>query len=254
MTRPQDEEFSWKNIMRVYGKNPVLERLKTNPKSIRKICLQEGFSEASYVRKKAQKWGLQVFMVPKSKLLKIARNHNTQGILAEIGEYPYVPFDEVIDNTLRKKKCIIFIDGLNDPQNLGAIIRSVACLGNYAIVLPTHGSVSITEAVLRVASGGENYLEISLVKNLSNAIKQAKKEGFQIVGTTLKKGESLGAFKFPYPLGLVIGSEQKGVRDIIKRQLDYELTIPMAHDSIMFNVAVAAAVICYEITKQKNQK
>ncbi len=240
--------------MKLFGKNPVIERLRFNPSSIRKIYIQQGFGDSSYIRKKAKQWGIPVFTVPKSKMLKIGRNTNTQGVLVDTEDFVYVPYDELLESAFKKKRCPIFLDGLNDPQNFGAIIRSLACLGKFALVIPTHGSVGITESVLRVASGGDNYVPVSKVANLKNAIKLAKKAGFFIAGTVVKDGEDITKANLSFPLGVVIGSEQKGIRDVILKNIDLKITIPMAADTLSFNVAHAATIICYEITKQKKSK
>lgn len=237
--------------MKLYGKNPVLERLKTNPKSIRRILVQEDHADAGYVRKKANQWGISCAVVPRSKMLKIGRNINVQGILAEVDDFAYLPYDELLDNAVKQNRTIIFLDNLNDPQNLGAIIRSLACLGGFSIVLPTHDSVEVTEAVLRVASGAENHVPIAKVGNLNNAISNAKKSGFWVAGTVVTEGKDLMATPLLFPLCLVMGSEQKGVRDIIRKNLDLLLTIPMAAPRLSLNVAQATTIFCYEIKKQK---
>ena len=147
--------------MRLYGKNPASERLKSNPKSIRKIYLQEGFDDAAYFHMKAKQWAIPVMVIPRSRMLKIARNVNTQGILVDVEDFSYVPFDELLEQSRKKRRTLLFLDEVNDPQNLGAIMRSAACLGNFSIILPTHDSVSVTEAVLRVASGGDNFVAVA---------------------------------------------------------------------------------------------
>ena len=240
--------------MKLYGRNPVLERLKSNPKSIRKIFLQENHAEAGYIRSKATKWGIPVLFVPQSKMIKISRSINTQGVLAEIDDFNYVLFDDLLTTATQKQHTILFLDNLNDPQNLGVIIRSVACLGNFSIVLPTHGSVEVTEAVLRVASGGENYVPMAKVANLNRAIASAKEAGFWIAGGVVDGGKNLIETSLPFPLCLVIGSEQKGIREVVRQRLDLPLTIPMAQMKISFNVAQATTVFCYEIAKQKKKQ
>ena len=240
--------------MRIYGKNPVLERLKSNPKSIRKIYLEEGHSEADYIRTKAKQWGIPVYFVPTIKMIKLGRNINTQGMFIEIEEFSYVNFEQLLETAVEKEQIILFLDNLNDPQNLGSIIRSTACLGNFAICLPTHDSVGVTEAVLRVASGADNHVPVAQVGNLGQAIIKAKKEGFWIAGATVGSEQSLYETEFNFPLGLVIGSEQKGIRDIIKKQLDVEVSIPMAQARLSLNVASAVVAFCYEIAKQKNKQ
>lgn len=237
--------------MKLFGKNPVIERLRANPQSIRKIYIQQDFNEAGYIRSKARQNGIPVFVVPASKLSKMGRAQNTQGILVDVDEFAYVPYEELLAAALKKKRCLIFLDGLNDPQNLGAILRSLACLGKFSAVLPTHDSVEVTEAVLRVACGGDNYVPVAKVNNLGQAIARAKESGFWIAGTVLKDGQSLLETSLPHPLGVVVGSEQKGIRDVIRRQLDLALTIPMSQETLSLNAAHAAAILAYEITKQK---
>ncbi len=240
--------------MKLYGKNPVAERLKTNPQSIKKIFLQEGFGDTAYFRKKAKKWSIPVLTIPRSKMLKIARSINTQGVLVEIEDFSYTPFEDILSTALKKRHTIVFLDRVNDPQNLGAMIRSLACLGVFAIVIPTHESVDVTEAVLRVASGGDNYVPVAKVNNLRSAIVQAKQAGFWIAGAVTEGGEDLRESTLPFPLSLVVGSERKGIRDVIKKELDVQLTLPMRQARLSFNVAHATTIFCYEIKKQKNKK
>ena len=238
-------------MMKLFGKNPVLERLRANPQTIHRIFIQPGLPEAGYIYKKAKQHGIPVIVVHNAKLAKINRTRNTQGVLVDVDDFTYVPYDELLETAKEKKRTIVFLDNLNDPQNLGAIIRSLGCLGGFAVVLPTHDSVGVTEAVLRVASGGDNYIPVARVANLNNAIKAAKEEGYTIAGAVVEGGQTLFETPLPYPLGLVIGSEQKGIRDVIRKYLDLELTIPMPINTLSFNVAHATTILCYEIAKQK---
>ncbi|MCX5680688.1 MAG: 23S rRNA (guanosine(2251)-2'-O)-methyltransferase RlmB, partial [Candidatus Omnitrophica bacterium] len=239
---------------RLYGKNPVLERLKANPKSISKILVQEGHIDAGYVRSKAVKWGIAVQAIPQSKMQKIARGINSQGILAEVEDFRYTDYEELLERVLSENISLVFLDGLMDPQNLGAIIRSLACLGAFAVVLPKKDSVDMTETVFRVASGGDNYVPVAKVSNLSHAISAAKKQGIFIAGAVTEEGEDLTEANFTFPLGLVVGSEQKGIRDIVKDQLHLKVTIPMAQPRLSFNAAQATTILCYEIARQKKKK
>ncbi len=237
--------------MKLFGKNPVIERLRANPKSIRQIYIQEGVSETAYICKKARHNGIPVFIVPASKMLKIGRTRNTQGVLGDVADFEYVPYDELLESAVEKRRSLLFLDGLNDPQNLGAILRSLACLGKFSVVLPRHDCVDITETVMRVSCGGENYVPVAKVANLGQAIKSAKESGFTIAGAVVKGGENLWEAAFKGLVGLVIGSEQKGIREVNRNLLDLELTIPMALDTLSLNAAQAAAILCYEITRQK---
>ncbi len=237
--------------MHLYGKNSVIERLRHNPSSIKKIQIEFGFAQAADIYKKAKKWGIPVIPVPKSKIDKLGRNLNTQGIIVDIEDFQYTDYPNLLEQAYQKKHSLLFLDNLNDPHNLGGIIRSLACLGNFAVVLPTHDSVSVTESVLRVASGGDNYVPVARVSNLNNAIRSAKEMGFTIAGGVIQGGQSIIDTPLPFPLGLVIGSEQKGIRDVVRKNLDLELTIPMQHDTLSLNATHAVTIFCYEITKQK---
>ncbi len=243
----------WFTIMKLYGKNSVLERLKFNPQSIHRILIEQGHQDHGYISQKARKWGIPVAAVPITQIMKLARNHNTQGIIADIDDFVYTSYPELLEKAVEKNKVLVFFDGVTDPQNLGAIIRSLGCLGNFAIVLPTHDSVSVTETVLRVASGADNYVLVSQVGNLAQAIKKAKDVGFWIVGSVVEDGENFFETKLQFPLGLVVGSEQKGIRDVIKKHLDCKVTIPMAQPRMSFNVAQATSIFAYEIAKQKRK-
>jgi len=237
--------------MKLYGKNPVIERLKSNPKSIHRIMIAEDHVELAYIRKKCHQWGISISTVPHSKIQRLAQNLNTQGILADIEDFVYVPLDELLDYALEKKRVPVFLDNLNDPQNLGGIIRTCGALGIFDIVLPTSESVSVTESVLRVACGGENYLSVAKVSNLGNAIEKAKKMGFWILGTVVEGPPNLTEITLQFPLGLVMGSEEKGVRDIIIKKLDAAVMIPMKNQRMSLNVAHATSMVCYEIVRQK---
>ncbi|MFA5087544.1 MAG: RNA methyltransferase [Candidatus Omnitrophota bacterium] len=239
--------------MKLYGKNPVLERLKSSPKSILRIYIQEGHFETDYIRMKAKKWGIPVLCVPRSKMVKMGRSLNTQGLLMDVEDYFYVPFGELLDSASQRNESLLFLDGLNDPQNLGAIIRSLACLGHFSLVLPSHDSVEVTEAALRVSAGGDNYVKVAKVSNLNQAILAAKEAGFWIAGAVVEGGENLSEAKLPFPLALVVGSEEKGIREVIKKRIDIKLTIPMAQPRLSLNAAHATTIFCYEITKQKKQ-
>ncbi len=237
--------------MKIYGKNPVLERLKANPKSIRVIFVETGHSEHSYIARKAKQHGIPVSVVEPRKMMKLGRSLNTQGLMMEVHDFAYTPYEDLLDEALDTGLTLLFCDGLTDPQNMGAIIRSLGCLSRFAIVLPTHDSVHVTDSVLRVACGGENYVAVSKVNNLSHAITKAKEKGFWIAGSVVKDGQDAREVKLPFPLGLVVGSEDRGIREVIQQKLDLKLTIPMTHSRMSLNAAHAVSMFCFEISKQR---
>ncbi len=237
--------------MRLFGKNSVIEKLRTQPQSIKQIYLSNECKDSAPIHKKARKNRIPLYVVPGTKIQKMGRSKNTQGVIAVIYDFEYMPYDEFLENAVKQKRSLVFLDGLNDPQNLGAIIRSLACLGKFSLVLPTHKSVEVTETVLRVASGGDNYVPIAKVANINKAIVRAKDNGFWVAASVVEGGDPLMETELKFPLGLVIGSEQKGVRSRVKEKVDCLLTIPMYRETLSFNVAHATTILCYEITRQK---
>jgi len=151
-----------------------------------------------------------------------------------------------------KKPTLIFLDRLNDPQNLGVIIRTAACFGRFAVVIPKFNACEVTEAVLHVASGGENFVPVSMVSNISSAVLKAKKSEYWIMGAVLSEdAQDIDKVSMPFPLGLVMGSEGEGIRYGIDKQLDIKVRIPMKGAPLSFNVAMACAIFCHEIAKQR---
>lgn len=240
--------------MRLYGKNPVLERIKSNPKSIKRILIESGHVESAYIHQKGKQFGFGVTAVPYTKIQKLAQSLNTQGIIAEVEDFAYVAIDDLLQTAYDKHGSVVFLDNITDPQNFGGIIRSCGSLGDFGIVLPTTESVSVTESVLRVACGGDNHVQVARVSNLGNAIEKAKKLGFWIMGTAVQESKPIFDVQMQFPVGLVLGSEEKGVRDIIRKKMDQEVMIPMKAPRMSLNVAHAAAILCYEIIRQKNNR
>lgn len=234
--------------MRLYGRNSVLERLKTNPKSIKNIFIERDAKLSEFIQiAKVNNIPLRYFS--EREFRKISQDSRNQGIIAEVEDFRYASFESILSK--EKLPTILFLDNLNDPQNFGGILRTSACFGGFAVVIPRHNSVEITEAVLRVAQGGENYVPIAKVSNLSLAIGEAKETGYWISGAVVAGGCDLGCATLNFPLGLVIGSEGKGIRQGLLDKLDLRISLPMALAKLSFNVSVITAIFCYEIIRQK---
>jgi len=239
--------------MFLYGKNSVLERLKANPGSIRKIFLQDNFN-APDIMKAIESANIPFKRVAEKELLRIKRADRLQGIIAEVNKFTYTPFEKLLDMSEEKRLSLIFLDSINDPHNLGSILRITACFGDFAVVIPMHGACEVNETVLHVASGGENFIPVSMVTNLSNALAEAKKAGYWAVGTVVEGGEDINKVSLPFPLCLVLGSEGKGIRYGIQKHLDLKVTLPMAGAPLSLNVAMACAIFCREIAKQRSKE
>lgn len=236
--------------MKIYGRNSIVARLKANPKSIRNIFIEEGRNLAD-IETICKSHNISISYLKSREFQKQTQDIRSQGIIAEIGKFEYVDFDDFLTQEKEELPTILFLDSLNDPQNLGGILRTAACFGGFAIVLPRHDSVEVTEAALRVASGGENYVPVIMVTNLSHAIRAAKDYRYWIGGTVVDAGEDLRSAKLNFPLGLVIGSEAKGIRKGLINHLDFKLGLPMGCANLSFNVSIATAIFCYEVTRQR---
>lgn len=239
--------------MKLYGKNPVLERIKADPKSIRKLYLQKR-TDLSEIVKEAKKKSLEFESVDKAFFTRECADLHTQGVMAEVKDFEYALFNQLLDECLEEKSIPVFLDGVTDPQNLGSIIRNLACLGAFSVVLPEYESAHITEAVLRVASGGENYVKVAKVPNIATALSKAKEKGIHVVGASAGDAPSLLEAELAFPMAIVIGSEGRGIRPGVKKHLDLEASLPMWGAPLSYNAAVAAALFCYEVRCRKLPK
>ncbi len=239
-----------KKTMYLYGKNSVLERLKADPGSISKVYVQENF-KAQHIIELIESMKIPLVKVDEKELLRIKRADRLQGIVAATAKYVYTPFEKLIDDSKENPVSFIFLDGLNDPHNLGSIMRIAACFGGFAIVIPDHGSCEVTEAVLHVSSGGENFVPVAKVTNLSTTLLKAKKAGYWAVGTVVEEGVDINSVSLPFPICLVLGAEGKGIRYGIQKHLDIKVTLPMKGAELSFNVAMASAIFAHEIAKQR---
>ena len=239
--------------MRLYGKNPVLERIRSNPESIRKLYLQKK-KDLSEIVREAKKVGLTFESVDKNELLRLGGDVHTQGVIAKVDDFVYASFSQVLSECVKSKTVPVFLDRVTDPQNLGSIIRSLACLGDFSIVLPEHESAHVTEAVLRVANGGENYISVATVTNTASAVKKAKDKGIRIIGAVTEGGTDIPEADFKFPMAIVIGSEGKGLRPGVRRHIDEGISLPMKGAALSFNVAVATSLCCYEVNRFRRKR
>ncbi|MFA6282121.1 MAG: 23S rRNA (guanosine(2251)-2'-O)-methyltransferase RlmB [Candidatus Omnitrophota bacterium] len=240
--------------MFLYGKNSIVERLKKNPCTIKAIVFEDNFAD-DYIEKMIRSQRIPSQRVSKERLSKILRTQHTQGIIAEVENFIYTDFDELLSVPKGQERVLIFLDRVYDPQNLGAILRSGACFGGFAVIIPKHKACGVTETVLHVAQGAENYISVSMVSNVSGAIINAKKSGYWIVGAVVdKEAKPLGSIDIPFPLGIVLGSEGEGVRYGVDKHIDIRATIPMGEASLSYNVSIACAIFCYEANKQRHNE
>jgi len=237
-----------KKFMLLYGKNSVKERLKANPESIRKIFLADNFENPD-IKNLIQSKSIICERLPLKKVEDLKHTKNVQGIVARVDHFSYCPIDEVLRD---KKFTPLFLDRINDPQNLGVIIRTLACLGGFSLVIPESEACAITEAVMHVASGGENYLQVARVQDLGKAISLAKKTGFEIIGAVPDpKAKRIDKISFSGSSAIVLGAEVAGISANIQKLLDKKAYIPMHGVKLSLNVNTACTIFAYEIAKNR---
>jgi len=240
-----------KSYIYLYGKNSVSERVQAQPSTVRKVHLREGLSLPALERAIAKN-NIPCERMPAAALDKMRPQKDLQGVVARVEHFQYIAPDELLDDALQDDRTLIFLDRVNDPQNLGVIIRLCACFGRFSLIIPSREACQVNETVLHVASGGENYVPIASVNNLVPVMDKAKKLGFWIAGAVADDdGEDIAEVSLPFPLCLVMGSEGSGIRKGLQKRLDIRARIPMRGAPLSFNVSMACGIFCHEIAKRK---
>jgi 23S rRNA (guanosine2251-2'-O)-methyltransferase len=239
----------------IYGINPILEALRSERQGLNKIILAEG-KEGGTVRllhRLAREKGIPVQVSPKEALDRLAGSGHHQGILGFSAASPYSTWENLLDQirSAQGKAIVLVLDSIEDPQNLGSLIRTAEACGVKGVILPKDRAAGITPAVVKASAGAVAHLPIVRVTNLASTLEELKKEGFWIVGADSRAEKSLYELKFDMNVGVVIGSEGKGVRPLLLKKCDYTVSIPMKGKVSSLNAAIAGAVILFEVLRQQ---
>jgi len=231
--------------------NPLLEILKSSPQRVNKILVQKDCNKqdiAEIVRiSKRNRISLQ--FAPRKRLDILDRKH--QGVVALVLPKAFVSVDAILEST--ELPFLLLLDGVQDPQNLGAIIRTAEGAGIDGLILPERRAAGVTGAVASVSAGAVEHLKISRVTNLARVMDDLKKRGVWLVGAEGGGQAYWYDFDYTVPLGLVLGSEGKGLRPLVKAKCDRVLSIPLLGKLTSLNVAAAAAIFCFEVVRQRKK-
>ena len=239
-----------KNYMYLYGRNSVVERIKADPASVRRVSIREGLFVPE-LEKLIRVKKIDCERLSGNDLDKMRPQKDLQGVVARVDLFRYADPDELIAGAVSESRALVFLDRVTDPQNFGVIIRLSACFGGFSLVIPSREACQVNETVLHVASGGENYVPIAILNNLAPALDDAKAAGFWVAGAVVgDEAEDITALSFPFPLALVLGSEGGGIRKGLQKRLDIRVRIPMQGAPLSFNVSMACAIFLHEISKQ----
>ena len=241
----------------IFGINPVLEKLKAASRDIVEIFVSDvsDRSEMRLMRQEAQRLGLRLVPVGAKTLDQLAGGHRHQGVVARVEAYRYLPFPEMIERVAPPSisERILILDGLTDPRNFGALLRTADATGVRYVMIPKNRSVEVSPLVTKASAGASYHLNVVKVTNLRRAIVNLKENGYWVVGLDTKSRETVYERDFPTRLAIVIGSEGSGMRPIILRECDLLVSIPMLGKVASLNVSVAAAVFLYELVRRQGE-
>ena len=242
----------------LYGINPITEALKVSKRKCFRVVLEGGKinPRLKALMTLVQSKNILIESLAKEEFKKRYRSYFHQGVIGYFSTKETVGLHELITGALEKSAnpILVILDEIQDPHNLGAIIRSASAMDVQGMILPKHHTAPLNETVAKCSSGAIEKLPITWVTNLSNTMKVLKKSGFWIVGINPEGTTSCYDFKFDMPVAILIGSEGKGVRPLLKKNCDFTLSIPMANSMNSLNASTAGAVVFYEALRQKLNK
>ena len=239
----------------VFGINPVLEMLHGHSGDVAEILISSG-SEGDALRRVAQeadRHGLRVVPVERKVLDRLAEGGKHQGVIARVRAYDYFAFENLLQRASMDEGAdwILILDGLTDPRNFGALLRTAEAVGIHHVIIPKDRSVEVTPVAVKASAGAAYHVNISRVTNLRRAIALLKERGYWAIGLHGDARESIYEKSYPRRLAIVLGSEGKGMRPVILRECDFLVSIPMLGKVASLNVGAAAAIFFYEILRQK---
>lgn len=238
----------------IIGKNPVIEALKSE-RDINKILIAEGSQsgQMQQVIGMAKEANVMVQFVPKKKIDQLAEG-NHQGVIAQVAAYEYAELDDLFAAAEKKNEAPFFLllDEIEDPHNLGSIMRTADATGAHGIIIPKRRAVGLTATVAKSSTGAIEYIPVVRVTNMAQTIDELKERGVWIAGTDASAKQDYRQMDATLPLGLVIGSEGKGMGRLIRDKCDFLLGLPMVGHVTSLNASVAAALLMYEVHRKRH--
>lgn len=237
----------------IEGRNEVIEAFRAG-KTIDRVYMLDGSTDGPMqtIRRESKKHGVRVDFVDKKRLDEMSETGKHQGVIAHMAAYEYADVDDILKKASDRGEdpFIFLLDNIEDPHNLGAIIRTANLAGAHGVIIPKDRAVGLTATVAKASAGAINYTPVARVTNLSNTIEDLKKRGLWFVCADMD-GEIMYDQNLKGPIGLVIGAEGTGVGKLVKSKCDFISSIPMHGDIDSLNASVAAGVMAFEIVRQR---
>lgn len=239
----------------IEGRNAVIEAFRAN-RTVDKLFVLEHCKEGSMntVLREAKKHDTVIQYVKKERLEQMSETGKHQGVIAYIAAYEYASVEDILKKAEEQGESpfVIVLDDIEDPHNLGAIIRTANLAGAHGVIIPKHRAAGLTATAVKASAGAINYTPVAKVTNISKTIEELKEKGLWFVCADMN-GTTMYDLDLKGPIGLVIGNEGKGVSRLVKEKCDFTASIPMLGDIDSLNASVAAGVLAYEIVRQKTQ-
>ena len=241
---------------KVEGRNAILEAFRSG-RVVDKLFVQERCEDGPVktILREAKKHDTMVRFVKKERLDQMSDTGKHQGVIAMTAAYDYAEVEDILEKAREKGEppFILLLDNIEDPHNLGAIIRTANLAGAHGVIIPKNRAVGLTATVARTSAGALNYTPVARVTNMARTIEELKKEGLWFVCADMG-GTSMYSLDLKGPIGLVIGNEGDGVSRMVKEKCDFIASIPMKGDIDSLNASVAAGVLAFEIVRQRTME
>lgn len=255
--REEDKKEEKRFDDQIEGRNSVLELLESG-KDINKIFVTRGEKHGSINKILAIAKERKIIVVEKDKkqMEEMAQEENYQGVIAIVPPFEYVEIDDILNTSKDRKEepFVLILDGIEDPHNLGSIIRTAETAGVHGIIIPKRRAASVNSTVNKASAGAVEHMKIARVTNISDAIEELKQAGLWICGTDINAEKYYYNQDLTGPLGIVIGNEGKGISEKVKRNCDFTVKIPMKGKVTSLNASVSSGIIVYEAVKQRIKK
>ena len=252
--RPEQAERNEENEGQIEGRNALTEALRSG-RTIDKVFIASGDTDKGLQRLAAlaKEAGAVVVPVDRRKLDTMSTTRSHQGVIALVAAKEYASIDDILQSAADKGEAplLVICDELSDPHNLGAILRSAECAGAHGVIIPKRRSVSLTATVAKASAGAVEYMKVARVTNINAAIDELKKKGVWIFGTAAEGSIPMYQADLTGPAAIVIGSEGDGMSQLVRKNCDVTVHIPMAGKITSLNASAAATVLLYEAVRQR---
>ena len=237
----------------IEGRNAVLEAFRSG-RCVDKLFILDGFQDGPVrtIAREARKKDTIINYVSKERLDQLSETRAHQGVIAQVAAYEYSTVEEILEKAEEKGEppFLVLLDNVEDPHNLGAIIRTANLAGAHGVIIPKRRSVGLTSTVAKTSAGALNYTPVAKVTNLVRTIEELKEKGIWFVCADMG-GESMYRLNLTGPIGMIVGNEGEGVSRLVREACDFTASIPMKGDIDSLNASVAAGVLAYEIVRQR---